>query len=257
MEGALNGLYGGCYQGAALDKTELEIYAGNYYNIYGGSSKAYVAESHITVGGTTNAGLKTTGEANHNVCIWGGGNEAADTGDTYITFGGEAYAYMIYGGSSTAGTISGDTHVTINGGEVAQVFGGCDRVSMTGNTNVTINAGTVTRRIYGGCYNEDDTTEFHVTGNTNVTIGEGLDFTRTAQSGSSFIQVPAYEGIRAGSRAGQNFADEVSTLIFTSATAQSNNAGKYSEGNSRNDAAAVSSAFGSSIAVTTDNIVVQ
>ena len=90
-----------------------------------------------------------------------------------------------------------------------------------------------------------------------MTIGEDLDFTRTAQSGNSFIQVPAYEGIRAGSRAGQNFTDEVSTLYFTSATAQSNNAGKYSEGNSRNDAAAVSSAFGSSIAVTTDNIVVQ
>ena len=157
---------------------------------------------------------------------------------------------MIYGGSSTAGTISGDTHVTINGGEVAQVFGGCDRVSMTGNTNVVIKSGTVTRRIYGGCYNEDDTTEFHVTGNTNVTIGEGLDFTKTAKSSG----VSAYEGIRAGSRAGQNFTDEVSTLYFTSAAVQSKHAGDIG---SNADASLVSLAFGSSPAETTDDTVVQ
>ncbi len=249
MEGHFDSLYGGVYQTKDLEKTELEIYAGNYHNILGGSAKKHVAEAYITVGGNVNAALKSEAEESHNVGIWGGGAEGADTGDTYITFGGNAYSYMIYGGSSQAGTISGDTHVTITGGECAQIFGGCDRVSMTGNTNVVVNGGTVTRRIYGGCYNEEDSQTFHVTGNTNVTISKDLNFTKTGKSSG----VAAYEGIRAGSRAGQNFADEVSTLYFVNTAAQTAHSGNLGRSS---DASFISWAFGSKPAETTDNTVV-
>ncbi len=222
MNGHFDNLYGGVYQTEDLERTDLEIYAGNYHNIIGGSAKKYVAETHITVGGNVNAALRSEAEGgSHNVGIRGGGVEGADTGDTYITFGGNAYAYMIYGGTVQSGTISGDTHITMNGGECAQIFGGCDRVNMTGNTNVTVTGGTVTRRIYGGCYNEDNSQSFHVTGNTSVTLGKGFEFSKTGQTNTSYGKMDAYEGIRAGSRASQNFNDEVSTLYFVDAAAQS------------------------------------
>lgn len=251
MDGHFDSLYGGVYQTVDLERTDLEIYAGNFHDIIGGSAKKYVAETHITVGGNVNAALRSEAEGgSHNVGIRGGGVEGADTGDTYITFGGNAYAYMIYGGAVQSGTISGDTHITMNGGECAQIFGGCDRVSMTGNTYVTVTGGTVTRRIYGGCYNEDNSQSFHVTGNTNVTIGKDLDFTKTGKSSG----VAAYEGIRAGSRSGQNYADEVATLYFENAAAQSAHSGNIGPSS---DAGLVSWAFGSNIANTTDSTVVK
>lgn len=256
MDGHFDSLYGGCDQSKDLERTDLELYAGNFHNIIGGSAAKYVAETHITVGGNVNADMKTTGENNHDVGIWGGGVKSADTGDTYITFGGNAYSYMIYGGSSQAGTISGDTHVTVTGGQCAQIFGGCDRVNMTGNTNVTVTGGEVTRRIYGGCYNEEDSQTFHVTGNTNVTIGAGLDFTMTGKSSG----VDAWEGIRAGSRLATNAQDENSTLTFLNATAQSNNAGKLAtSGDAKMPVLGtnyITMAFGSAVADTTDNTVV-
>ena len=226
MTGHFDNLFGGNWNVTDLDKTELEIYAGNFHNIFGGSVNKTVNEAHVTVGGNVNAALKSEAEGgSHNVGVWGGSNDNGIPHATYITDGGNAYAYMIYGGCPQGGTI-------------------------TGNTNVTINGGTITRRLYGGCYNEEDNQTFHVTGNTTVTIGENLSYTKTGKS-SGF---DAWEGIRAGSRAGQNFADEVSTLVFTSTTAQNNHKNDLGK---NADASMVSWAFGSKPAETTDSTVVK
>ena len=92
----------------------------------------------------------------------------------------------IYGGSMS-GT-NGDTHIEMTGGNVYQVFGGCESNSMEGNTDVRILGGKVIRRIYGGCYNDATetvegltsfrlawATENKVTGYTNVTIEDEAD----------------------------------------------------------------------------------
>jgi len=154
------------------------------------------------------------------VQIYGGGAQL-DTGkntvtDTHVEVtedASDAKIMSIFGGSYNIKTKSNvevkNTSVVIKAGTVAQVFGGCYRASMTGNTNIQILGGTITRRIYGGCYNDWDwdwETTCHVTGNTNVTIGSDAILKLNDSDGDC--------GLLAGSRYKETFDGEVGTIVF-------------------------------------------
>ena len=230
-----------------LDKTDLRIYAGTYSKIIGGQLKYTVGETNVVVGGKVNENVDvsdhTFGYVLYGGCYSEGGTTKV-SGDTHVTVEeGAKFRYVYGGGIKASGnvvpTIDGETHVTVTGGNVMsvfgggykipcgdtnvkitggtieQVFGGSESASATGNTNIELLGGTITRRVYGGCYNDFSsslssfgwvTTDYHVAGTTNITIDENAQITFTS-NGSD-------RGVFAGSRYKEAYADEKATVIF-------------------------------------------
>lgn len=224
-------LHGGGSGGLVVDSTRLELYAGNYTEIYGGGSSGTVNyDTNIIIGGDVNSHLNITEYNTASYLVFGGVRNGTVKGNTNITVEGNAKFYFIYGGSRDGGAVNGstnitfsgnaysiyggsckgtvdETHVEILGGNVYQVFGGCEKTSMTGTTDVQLLGGNVLRRVYGGCYNEYDSgwkSTNHVTGNTSVTIGPNVNFSFSDDD----------QGVFAGSRYSDAFDDEDGTVIF-------------------------------------------
>lgn len=249
-------VYGGSKK-FEVAKTDVKLYAGTYTTIYGGGNKTNVTgDTHVTIGGTTNAGVQYKDHSVHND-VYGGSYNGTVHGDTYVAIGTEdttdvdqAIASIAYGGGrggssvvegtthvnfiagnlmgiyggSNAGT-NGDTQVVMTGGYVEQIFGGSFGASMTGNTDVQVLGGQVSRRVYGGCYNDlnEDTnvwaSDYYVTGYTSVTIADGanisLDYEKSVASG--FYQVEVDNSIYATSRLQKATVptDEIGVFIFS------------------------------------------
>ena len=220
-------------------RTDIALYSGTYKTIVGGQAKYTVGETHVTVGKNVNQNVDTSSH-NYTYKLFGGsyseGAEAVVSGNTYVTveagakfnyvFGGggvntnatastvvrgETYvdfagdAYGVFGGGY--GSAASGTHVKINGGTVYQVFGANEHASMTGNTEVQLLGGTVKRRVYGGCYNDSDSSwaeSYQVTGYTSVIIGPNVKFSFSDND----------QGVFAGSRYKSSFDGEVGTVIF-------------------------------------------
>ena len=170
-------LYGGGHQ-TTVASTNLKVLSGNYYRIFGGSYAGKVTgDSMVYIGGTTNELADPTFHSG-TYNIYGGGNNGTVGGNTYLTFTDNAKANYVYGGAYGTGAVSGtnvmftggkcmsltggnhgtgsisSVTVKVYGGEMQQLFGANEGTSMTGNVVVELVGGTITRRIYGGCYNE-------------------------------------------------------------------------------------------------------
>ena len=214
-----------------VENTNIKLYAGTYSAIYGGSGSTNVkGDTNVTVGNGVNSGIDyrghdkdfilfggsysgtVSGNANISIeaganfnYIYGGGDAEASSvlGETNITFAGNAMS--IYGGSR-AGK-NRDTHVTVLDGNVDQIFGGCEKNSMTGDTDVRVLGGNILRRIYGGCYNEWPWGEnlYQVHGRTNVTIGSNVALDSYPLDDNQLCSLSRYK---------QTFENETGTLIF-------------------------------------------
>jgi len=241
-------LYGGCDTGTLNGDTYLEVYSGNWRKIFGGGNDRPTklnGSTHVVVGGNVNKDLDVSNHKLPNV-FYGGGNGDTITGSTNITVTGSARAIHVYGGGawsqngnpsvgagtnvvvtdsakvmsvwggsnfggSTDCTAQLKTNVLMTGGTVEQIFGGNNKANLTGNVDVKVLGGTVTRRIYGGNYNEtiDYTailaTSYSVNGNVKLTIGGDAKITFTGSSD---------QGIFARSRNNPKSDDEIATIIF-------------------------------------------
>lgn len=208
--------------------TQLTLYAGDYNMIYGGGYLGSVTgTAKLTVGGTVNNGFGESAVLDHDsgIDIVAGAYDGP-VGKTELIFGGNALARVIYGaGRGGNGTVSqtnvtftggkamgiygggrnggsaAETNVVMTGGYVEQLMGGNETANLTGNTNVTVTGGEISRRIFGGCYDD-----YHVIGTTTMILGAGLDYSR------SYL---FSENITARSR-GYNADDETAYLYFTS-----------------------------------------
>lgn len=233
-------LYGGST--VTVKSTSMEIYSGSYQYIFGGGKNADVTgDTNVVIGGNVNNDLN---QADHSggVYIVGGSNNGVVEGDTYLTVGGNAKSTYIIGAGigaesnvlgktnveitggafmgAYAGSTNGkcsDTELILTGGTIEQIFGGSENASITGNTSLKILGGTVTRRIYGGCYNTlSDSGEwlrqYHVSGNTTVLL--------SSKANINFGTFNDY-GIFACSRYESHFDDENSTIIYEDATTKS------------------------------------
>lgn len=188
-------IYGGGADGTTVPGTDLTLLSGTYRCVYGGSLRGTVdGDTRLTVGGTVNSDINAF---NHDGAqyFFGGGYNDTVKGDTYVTFQDSAKAVHLFGGSNDGGSIGGsanltvtggesmsmygagrntdmqcDTNVQVTGGKFEQVFGGSERASLTGNVDLRLLGGEVTRRIYGGCYNED--TSYKVNGEITLTLGD-------------------------------------------------------------------------------------
>ena len=226
-------VYGGGTDGTTVPGTSLTLLSGTYRCVYGGSLRGTVdGDTYLTVGGTVNANIDAF---NHDGLqyFFGGGYNDRITGSTYFTFGGNAKAVHLFGGSNDGGTIGGSTNLTVEGGssmsmygagrnadmncdantkvtggQFEQVFGGCERADLTGRVDLRLLGGEVTRRIYGGSYN--DGTSYKVSDGIVLTLGD---------VNVSYTSSNSDRGIYARSRYKGDVED--SQIVYASATAYS------------------------------------
>lgn len=227
-------LFGGKYNGTVAG-TDLTVLSGTYTAIYGGGYQDTVTgNTNLVVGGTVNSGIDAADhDAKH--YIYGGGYDNTIQGSSSLTFGGSAKAIHLFGGSNVGKSIAGGSYLTVTGGTsmsmyggnkskdvgsgattvvtggtFEQIFGGNESASMTGNVDLRVLGGTISRRIYGGCYNNTSglsfSTNYSVNGNINLVLGSKASITY------------AYDGndksVYAHSRHSSNANNENANLIF-------------------------------------------
>lgn len=238
-------IYGGGHDETTVAATNLTLLSGTYRCVYGGSLRGTVdGDTHLTVGGTVNANIDTT---NHDgfQYFFGGGYSDTITGSTYLNFGGNAKSIHLFGGSndpsSTIGdnanlTVTGGTSMSIyggsrnvdarcntktiiTGGTFEQVFGGNERAGLTGDVDLRVMGGKITRRIYGGCYNDTSglsfSTSYSVNGNIYLTLGNQATAHLYEYAGNDL-------SVYAHSRHSKNSSSENAELIFADGNAYSN-----------------------------------
>lgn len=226
--GGVARVHGGCNKGTVKGDTHVTIGTGfnsgtgfdysshsKHATVWGGG---FSDDDEITsiVEGNTYVTVKADAKANF---VSGGGYLRSKVLKTsHVIFEG-GYAMSIYGGSaaSTAASnleingTSSNTSVVMTGGEVEQVFGGNEYGNLEGNTSVQILGGTITRRIFGGCYNGTNdwgtswNTSHAVTGYSSVTIG--VDATVDLSDDSDY-------SLCAVSRLEENSASETGVLVL-------------------------------------------
>ena len=212
-------LHGGGMAGTTVASTDLTVLSGTYKSIFGGSKSGTVlGDTNLFVGGTVNSDVDETDHA-IDCFMFGGGNGDTIKGSTNVTFGGNAKVVYLFGGSNNAGakitgssnlTIVGgkgmsayggnrnvdsgvDANFTMTGGTFEQVFGGNERASMTGDVDMRVMGGTITRRVYGGCYNDTSglsfSTSYYVNGEICLTIGNAtIDFSSSEADRSIYAR---------------------------------------------------------------------
>jgi hypothetical protein len=236
-------IFGGKNGGTAAS-TDLTLLSGQYSEIYGGSYNGnIIGDTHLYVGGNVNANVDVTSHSRIAVIYGGsyisGGNTQTIGGTAYTVFTDSAKANYLYGGNYGSGIISGGTDITvsggttmavygangsgdysgdakllISGGTMEQVFGGSEGGSMNGNVAVDITGGTITRRVYGGCYNEyggNWSTSRYVTGEILLTLHSGANITFSSSRDD--------RAIYAHSRHATMSDTEVTHLVYADAAA--------------------------------------
>ena len=240
VTGTLTGIYGGGNVGS-VERTDLTLLSGNYENIYGGSNKGTVnRDTYVYVGGNANSDCDTLNHsATHN--IYGGGNGDTVKGNTHVIFGENAKVSYIFGGSTgsnaringtayldiTGGNIFSlygagnrvdcvsNTLTTITGGTFHQIFGGAQNAAVTGNVTLRIWGGTITRRIYGGCYNEYNSgwkSSYGVSGTVKLVLGSGASVTYSASDSDKAVFTRSRQ---------KNKVDGTAVLYYSDASASS------------------------------------
>lgn len=212
-------LYGGGMAGTTVASTDLTVLSGTYKSIFGGSKSGTVlGDTNLFVGGTVNSDVDETDHA-IDCFVFGGGNGDTIKGSTNVTFGGNAKVVYLFGGSNNANAsiangsnlnvtggkgmsaYAGNRNVdaksganaVITGGTFEQVFGGNERASMTGDVDLRVMGGTITRRVYGGCYNDTSgfsfSTSYYVNGEISLTIGNAtIDFSSSEADRSIYAR---------------------------------------------------------------------
>lgn len=205
QNGTIGSIYGGSNGIETIASTNLEILAGNYTYIYGGSNGGKITgDTNVTVGGNTNSSLDISNHAlpdrivagsNNGVVVGNTNLTVKDAAKTSLAYGGgfgansvvlgktnvnvQGGSTMGYYGGSNGGTVS-EANFVMTAGTTEQIFGANWNSNLVGNVNVTVSGGTVSRRIYGGCYNDtNNNLENFVTGTITVTISEGVNYTHS------------------------------------------------------------------------------
>lgn len=239
-------VFAGGDEGTRVPGTSLTLLSGEYKGVYGGSRKGVVdGDTRLIIGGEVNANLNVADHDGGKFFLGGGYGDMV-TGSTYVSFGGNAKSTHLFGGSMGAGaSIGGSTNVTVTGGSsmsiyggskgvdtscdanveitggvFEQVFGGCESATLTGDVDVRLLGGTITRRVYGGCYNDYGlgwATSDTVVGDICVQIG---DANITLNYNGSDLSIYGH------SRYKNNASTENSQIIFINESAYNAYKGK-------------------------------
>lgn len=140
----LHNTYGGNAYGRINGSTDINILNAYVYSVCGGN------EDEGTVDGDTS--IVFGDNAVVNGWVYGGGAGYSDdavtevTGTTNIMIDGGEFSHNIYGGGGWRGARTGDGNITLNGGDLRDVWiygGGEEESSVNGRTVIRINGGRV------------------------------------------------------------------------------------------------------------------
>ena len=237
-----------------VDRTDLTLNAGTYKYIIGGAVRQTVGETHVTVGGSVNSNMVTTGDEyhEHTRCVFGGGwsdgnADTSVTGNTYVTINSGAKFNYVFGGGyvasgNYASIVEGETHVEFAGMAYGVYGGSCAHATVgrvdNGNTHVIIKGGEV-HQVFGGSEESamsGNTTDVQLLGgkilrrvyggcynNCNVDFLSATWTSSHSITGNTNITINSNvtfnlsdtdNGVLAGSRYKETFQDEVGTIIF-------------------------------------------
>ena len=223
-----------------IEATNLTVLGGSFAQIYGGSNLGTITGNvNIYVGGNVNANCDTSSH-DATYTVHGGGYNDTIGGNVNLTFTDNAKANYVYGGahgtsSTIAGTINttilggstmsvyggfrtgthqADVNLVIKGGNIAQVFGASGGTH-TGDIDILVDGGTITRRIYGGCYND-----YKITGwATSYYVNGKIDLVITANANITFTSTDEDRSIYAHSRQKTLSSTEDTSVIFANQAA--------------------------------------
>lgn len=191
-----NDIYGGGALGMVDGTTNIVLKHGNFTgNIYGGG---YGEKDHLGKAMVNGDITISTGDANPanvdrglpvmvNNTIYGGGNMAQVTGNTFVNIhhgniignvfgGGKGLTSSESGTETSYGKVTGNTHVlffntTKNNNIIGNIYGGGALGDVKGNTEVKIKDGIIKGNVFGaGKGEEGHPDKAKVTGNTNVIV---------------------------------------------------------------------------------------
>ena len=131
---------------------KVSVTSGSVANVFGCNNLNGAPKSTVEVEIGAKDGDNLSGSATISGCVYGGGNQAAYTGDPSVKLYGGTVNRDVYGGGLGASAIvTGSTSVTMEGGTVRNdLYGGGSQADVTGSVDVSIAGGTVTHDVYGG-----------------------------------------------------------------------------------------------------------
>lgn len=202
-------MFGGGYL-SSVKKTDITILAGNYLRVYGGANGTASDKLGVVTGDTN---ITFGGDATAVYVSGAGASNSKVEGTCNVKFIGGTATEGVYGGGTVGTAKNADTSLIMSGGTTQQVIGG-NQAGMTGNVYVEINGGTVTRRVYGGCYNDDYSSESvkSVNGHITVVVKDKADLACDLTGIDGFDR-----GVLASSRCTTKPENEVGILIFNDA----------------------------------------
>ncbi len=160
--------------------TYLELLGGHYQNIYGGGENAAVdGDTYVIFGGKANSGDSADdSKSNFSPCrVYGGGSNASVSGSANVTIKDAAIAAYVSGaGSGSGGAKVKKTNIYIQGGKLMNVFGGSMHAAMTNVQTKIIMTGGLAEAIFGGSQSQS------LSGSTDVRILGG-DVSRRIYTG--------------------------------------------------------------------------
>lgn len=134
---------GVCYgTGTIGGATYIDIHGGTFNGgVYGGSTSSSGSQGGSIITGSGVSAINITMTAGTvNGSVYGGGTAGSITGDTEVSISGGTITGSVYGGG-TGGTITGNTNVTIEGDTVSiagDIYAGASGGTVTGNSTLTI-----------------------------------------------------------------------------------------------------------------------
>ena len=167
--------------GTNLTKAEVVVQG----NVYGGGNEASVASSstitdikgntYVTIQKAATTTTLTTVNTSVAGDVYGGGNLANVSGSTTMDVTGGTVTHDVYGGGALANT--GGSNVTLNGGQVNDIYGGGlgddnHPAAVNGDVLVTVTSGTV-RDVYG-CNNVNGAPTAGVQVDINGAVGHNV-----------------------------------------------------------------------------------
>jgi len=243
-------IFGG-KSGGTTPSTNLTVLSGYYTQIFGGGNNTdIIGDVNLYVGGNVNKDIDAFSHSKGS-CVYGGsyipeGSSKTIGGTVRTVFTDSAKANYIFGGNLGAGTgtisggveltvsggsvmsvygsnqggsFSGDVKLLISGGTMEQVFGGSEGGGVTGDVAVDITGGSITRRVYGGCYNEVSglgswSSSYYVTGEIVLTLHNGANINYSYSGNDKAVYAHSRQKTLSGT--------EVSHLVFADSTAYNN-----------------------------------
>jgi hypothetical protein len=179
-------IYGGS-DSSSVASTELDIQGGTWNQIFGGSfMQSVTGQAKITLGNKVKVVTTNDGQADYGAVFGGGKFASATVGSVLITIN-DGDLYQVYGGGSVA-AVNGNVEIQFLNGKIGSLYGGgLDTGASVQNAAITIgtsgNTAEITKSVRGGGQ-RGSANEATITLNAGTVIDEDVTFCAGGYAGT-------------------------------------------------------------------------